>query len=94
MNDIKIRQAPSGKFYAVWHGHPICDEDDGLRYFDTEDTARGALTDCDLVVISSSAGEPQLRIKSPAERTVIATAAERRDIDVGGPRYGSPCFVS
>jgi hypothetical protein len=47
MNDeswyVKFRRAPSGKVYVVWHGNPICDEDGGLRYFDTEEEARDAL---------------------------------------------------
>jgi hypothetical protein len=52
MNDetwnAKIRRAPNGKVYAVWHGRVICDTDGGLRYFDTEDDAREFLERCDL----------------------------------------------
>lgn len=50
MDDIKIRRAPSGKFFAVWHDRPICDEDGGLRYFETEEEARVALRRCDLLL--------------------------------------------
>ena len=31
--NLEIRRAPSGKFYIVWGGEPICDTC-GLRYFD------------------------------------------------------------
>ncbi len=50
MNAIIIRPAPSGKVYVVWHGHPICDEDGGLRYFNTEEEVRDTLERCDLVL--------------------------------------------
>ena len=50
MNAIIIRPATSGKVYVVWHGHPICDEDGGLRYFNTEEEVRDTLERCDLVL--------------------------------------------
>jgi hypothetical protein len=52
MDAIKIRRAPSGKFYAVWHGCPICLDDGNLRYFDTEQDVRDMLQRCDLVLSS------------------------------------------
>jgi hypothetical protein len=57
MNDearfVKFRRAPSGKVYAIWHGCPICDEEGGLRYFDTEEEARAALESGNLVLRAS-----------------------------------------
>jgi len=54
MNDmarcVKFRRAPSGKVYVVWRGRPICDEDGGLRYFDSEQDARDTLEHCDTVL--------------------------------------------
>jgi len=48
MNEfIKIRPAPNGKFYAVWHGRPICDADGGLRYFTDEDEVFEFIERCD-----------------------------------------------
>jgi hypothetical protein len=50
MDAIKIRRAPNGKFYAVWHGRPICHNDGNLRYFDSERSAQDLLQGCDLVL--------------------------------------------
>ena len=62
MDAIKIRRAPSGKFYAVWHGCPICLDDGNLRYFDTEEDVRDMLEACDLVL--SSRRDVALRVSA------------------------------
>ena len=64
MKDLIIRRAPSGKVYVVWHGHPICDEDGGLRYFDTEEEARDTLASCDLVLSAAGDVTPQKSARS------------------------------
>jgi hypothetical protein len=48
--NLTIRRAPNGKVYGVLHGRPICDEDGGLRYFETEQEARTAVRRCDLIL--------------------------------------------
>jgi hypothetical protein len=49
MDDLKVRRAPSGKFYTVWNGHPICDAHGSLRYFGSEEEARKAPECWDLI---------------------------------------------
>ena len=41
--NVKLRRAPNGKIYAVHNGAPLCDEDGGLLYFDTEADVWGFL---------------------------------------------------
>jgi hypothetical protein len=48
---IKIRPAPNGKFYAVWYGQPVCDADDGLRYFENEDAALEFIERCNAATL-------------------------------------------
>lgn len=64
MDGIKIRRAPSGKFYAVWHGCPICRDDGNLRYFDTERDARDVLQGCDLVLCTRPSDAPRMSATS------------------------------
>ena len=90
MSEIKIRRAPSGKLYAVWHGHPICDEGDGLCYFDTEEAVRGAVTRCDLVLTVSDTGETVLRLRPTIAGSVMVTAVSGRDLDARRAT-GNPC---
>jgi hypothetical protein len=54
MDSIIIRRAPSGKLYAMLNGRAICDEDGGLRYFETEQEVRDALQRCDLVLAEAA----------------------------------------
>lgn len=58
MDNIKIRRAPNGKLYAVLNGRPICDEDGGLRYSETEQEVRDALRRCDLVLANTDRCDP------------------------------------
>ena len=44
---IKIRPAPSGKFYTMWFEQPICDASGGLLYFDNEDKAQAFIEEFD-----------------------------------------------
>lgn len=43
VTNVKLRRPPNGKIYAVHNGTPLRDEDGGLRYFNTEADAWGAL---------------------------------------------------
>jgi len=54
IRDVKLRRAPSGKIYAMWHGKPICDAAGELRYFGTEDDALDFLERCDLAAIEGA----------------------------------------
>jgi hypothetical protein len=39
MRNARLRRAPSGKIYVVWHGEPICGDRGNLLYFDDENAA-------------------------------------------------------
>ena len=63
---VVTRRAPNGKFYAVWHTYPICNEDGGLRYFDTEENARDAAEQHDLPPGGLGCSSPSVRARRPA----------------------------
>ena len=44
---LKIRRAPSGKFYGSLDAEAICLPNGNLRYFETEHEARAFLADCE-----------------------------------------------
>jgi len=44
---LKIRRAPSGKFYGSRDGEAICLPNGNLHYFETEHEARAFLADYD-----------------------------------------------
>jgi hypothetical protein len=44
---LKIRRAPSGKFYGSRDGEAICLPNGNLHYFDTEHEAWAFLADCE-----------------------------------------------
>ena len=44
---LKIRRAPSGKFYGSRDGEAICLPDGNLHYFETEHEAWTLLADCE-----------------------------------------------
>lgn len=68
MDGIKIRRAPSAKFYAVWHGSPICCDDGNLRYFDTERDARDMLQGCDLILSARPGVAPRMATSTRGAR--------------------------
>ena len=52
---LKIRRAPSGKFYGSRDGEAICLPNGNLHYFETEHEARAFLADCDRAEIGRMA---------------------------------------
>ena len=49
---LKIRRAPSGKFYGSRDGEAICLPNGNLHYFETERQAWAFLAECDAEKIS------------------------------------------
>lgn len=53
-SSIKIRPAPSGKFYIMWFEHPICDAAGRLRYFDDDEKAQEFMAKTDAAELLGS----------------------------------------
>ena len=54
-DDLKVRRAPSGKFYVWGNGEAICLPNGNLHYFETEHEAWAFLADCERAEIGRMA---------------------------------------
>lgn len=55
MKNVEFRCAPSGKFYALWQGHPLIGVDGGLCYFNSKEKGQDIITAYDPILDASGA---------------------------------------